>query len=99
MSTVLIVAIVFASVVAMQWIKMVGKEREEDRQISAGGSVGLRELEERMQAAVSSAIQPLREQVAALEDRMSRLGPERQLTEGEAEARTPGEREEVEDRR
>ena len=81
MGTVLIVAIVFASIVAMQWIKMIGKEREEDRKAIGGGAVGLSELEDRMQRAVSNAIEPLREQVARLEERVERLDTARQLPE------------------
>ena len=49
MSTVLIIAIVFGSIVAMQWIKMMGKERQE-----GGGSVGMSELEARMEEAVGA---------------------------------------------
>ena len=83
MAGVLIVAIVFGAIVAMQWIKLVQRERELEGKSIERGSMGISELEERMQQAVTAAVEPLRDQIAALEQKVDRLAPERLLEEGE----------------
>lgn len=82
MAGVLIVAIVFGAIVAMQWIKLVQRERELEGKSIERGSMGISELEERMQQAVTAAVEPLRDQIAALEQKVDRLAPERLLGEG-----------------
>lgn len=84
MDMVAIVAIVFGSLILMELIKTIGKVRASKRN-EIGASVGLGELEERMQQAVTAAIEPLREQLDGLERRIDRIEPERMLGQGERE--------------
>ncbi len=88
MTGVLIVAIVFGALVAMQWIKMISRERESEGALH-GGAVGLTELEERMQQAVAAAIEPLREQIRELEEKVEQTRPDRLLSGEREEGQEP----------
>jgi len=84
---VLIVAIVFGSIVAIAWmiVSAILRTREKAQADAAEGAVGMRELEQYIREAVESGTEPLRLQIAQLEETIR--ANSRSLPEAEREGR------------